>query len=154
MVVESADYGDFNNNGVFNDDKNVNTECSALASCQVKSHCGGERSCELTMNNELLPSQYCRPDTLKQIYTKYTCRDTCGSSTITTGKGSSDKATSGGCLAYMYRERERIIQVARRYEYYFRVVSTRKIIFISSSYRVMFFVYYMVRSRNKRTENI
>lgn len=105
MVVESADYGDFNNNGVFNDDKNVNTECSALASCQVKSRCGGERSCELTMSNKLLPSQYCRPDTSKQIYTKYTCRDTCGSSTITTGKRSGDKATSGERLAYMYRER-------------------------------------------------
>ena len=29
-----------------------------------------------------------------------------------------------------------------------------KTIFISSSYRVMFFVFYMVRSRNKLTENI
>ena len=85
MVVQSANYGDFNKNGVFNDDKNVNTACSALASCQVKSRCGGNRSCELTMNNDLLPLQYC-PDTSKHIYTKYTCRNTYNLTTITTGK--------------------------------------------------------------------
>lgn len=58
MVVQSANYGDFNKNGVFHDDKNVNTECSALVSCQVKSRCGGKRSCALTMNNDLLPLGY------------------------------------------------------------------------------------------------
>jgi hypothetical protein len=84
MVVKSADYGDFNKNGAFNDDKNIDTTCSKLTNCQVKSRCGGNRSCELTMDNNLLPSEYC-PDTLKEIYTKYTCVDTYNSSTITTG---------------------------------------------------------------------
>ena len=84
MVVESANYGDFNKNGIFSDDKNIDTTCSALASCQVKSRCNGKRSCDLTMDNGLLQSQYC-PDTSKQIYTKYTCRDTYDTNTITTG---------------------------------------------------------------------
>jgi hypothetical protein len=84
MVVKSADYGDFNKNGAFNDDKNIDTTCSKLTSCQVKSRCGGNRSCELTMDNNLLPSEYCS-DTSKEIYTKYTCVDTYNSSTITTG---------------------------------------------------------------------
>ncbi|CAB4007475.1 uncharacterized protein LOC110250238 [Paramuricea clavata] len=83
MVVKSADYGDFNKNGAFNDDENFDTTCSKLANCQVKSRCGGNRSCELTMDKNLLPSEYCS-DTLKEIYTKYTCVDTYNSSTITT----------------------------------------------------------------------
>ena len=84
MVVESANYGDFNKNDVFNDDKNIDTTCSALASCQVKSRCNGKRFCDLTMDNDLLPSSYCS-DTSKQIYTKYTCKDTNDTNTITTG---------------------------------------------------------------------
>ena len=82
MVLKSADYGDFNKNGAFNDDENFDTTCSKLTNCQVKSRCGGNRSCELTMDNNLLPSEYCS-DTLKEIYTKYTCVDTYSSSTIT-----------------------------------------------------------------------
>ena len=85
MVVESANYGDFNESGVFNDDKNDDTTCSVLSNCQVKSRCGGKRSCELAMNSDLLPSQYC-PNTSKQIYTKYNCMDTNSSTTATTGK--------------------------------------------------------------------
>ena len=84
MVVKSADYGDFDKNGAFNDDKNIDTTCSKLTNCQVKSLCGGNRSCELTMDNNLLPSEYCS-DTSKEIYTKYTCVDTYNSSTIITG---------------------------------------------------------------------
>ena len=84
MEVESANYGDFNKDGVFDGDENTDTTCSALASCQVKFHCNGKRSCDLIMNNDLLPSQYCS-DTSKQIYTKYTCKDTYDTNTITTG---------------------------------------------------------------------
>ncbi|CAB4036706.1 ---NA---, partial [Paramuricea clavata] len=83
MVVKSADYGDFNKDGAFNDDQNIDTTCSKLTNCQVKSLCGGNRSCELTMDKNLLPSPYCS-DTSKEIYTKYTCMDTYNSSIITT----------------------------------------------------------------------
>ena len=86
MMVKSANYGHFNNSGVFNDDENVDTTCSVLASCQVKSRCNGNRSCKLIMNNNLLPKQYCN-DTSKQIYTKYICVDTKSTVTVTTGKG-------------------------------------------------------------------
>ena len=88
MVVKRADYGVFNKNGVFNDKKSIDTNCSVLATCRVKSLCGGNRSCELTIDNNLLPSPYCSnhdSDTSKQIYTEYTCVDTYKSTTITTG---------------------------------------------------------------------
>ena len=85
MLVESVNYGDFNKSDVFNDDKNDDTTCSVLSNCQVKSRCGGKRSCDLAMNSDLLPSQY-RPNTSKQIYTKYICVDTNSSTTATTGK--------------------------------------------------------------------
>ncbi len=85
MVVKSANYGDFNKNGVFNDDKNTATKCSALSNCQVKSLCGGRRSCELTIDNKLLSSPYCSY-TSKQIYITYTCVDSISSSIITTGE--------------------------------------------------------------------
>jgi hypothetical protein len=85
MVVKSADYGDFKMNGNFSDDKNMDTQCSQLTNCQVKSLCGGNRSCELTMGNDLLPSKYCS-NISKQIYTKYTCVDTYRPTTITAGK--------------------------------------------------------------------
>ena len=84
MVVKKADYGDFSKNGAFNDDKNVDAHCSALTNCQVKSLCGGNTSCELAVDNNLLPSTYCS-DTSKQIYIQYTCTDS-GSSTIITGR--------------------------------------------------------------------
>lgn len=85
MVVKSANYGNFWRNGVFNDDLNVDTMCSAVTTCGVKSHCNGKRSCDLTMDRHLLPSQYCS-DTSKQVYTKYTCKDTYDLNTITSGK--------------------------------------------------------------------
>ena len=85
MAVKSADYGDFNKNSVSNDVENIDRTCSALTNCQVKSRCGGKRSCELTMNRKLLPSQYCS-DTSKKIYTKYTCVDSNSSTIITAGK--------------------------------------------------------------------
>ena len=90
MVTRSANYGDFDTNAVFSDDEKFDATCSILATCQVKSHCNGKRSCELTMNSDLLPSQYCS-DTSKQIYTKYVCRDTYDSSSIiVTGKVTSN----------------------------------------------------------------
>ena len=84
MMVKSADYRAFNNRGTFNPNANIDTQCSALTNCQVKSLCGGKTSCELTLNNTLLPSKYCF-DTSKQIYTKYTCVDNYTSSAITAG---------------------------------------------------------------------
>jgi hypothetical protein len=84
VVVKSADYGDFNNSGTFNPNANIDIRCSQLTNCQVKSLCGGKRSCELTMNNNLLSQNYCS-DTTKQIYTKYTCVDTYTSTAITAG---------------------------------------------------------------------
>lgn len=79
MVISSVNYGDFRTNGVFHDDENVDRTCSALATCRVKSHCNGKRSCELTVNSNLLPSEHCS-GTTKQIYTKYSCKDTYNSS--------------------------------------------------------------------------
>ena len=74
MIVKSADYGDFNNRGTFNQNAYTDTHCSALTNCLVKSLCDGKRSCELTMDDNLLPSIRCS-NTSKQIYTKYICRD-------------------------------------------------------------------------------
>ena len=85
IMVKRADYGDFNKNGVFYDDKNVDPSCSKLTNCQVKSLCDGKRSCELTMDNNLLPSEYCR-EASKQIYIEYTCVDRKRSTIITAGK--------------------------------------------------------------------
>jgi hypothetical protein len=87
MKVKSAQYGGFNDSGKFNgirSAKAYDTDCSRLANCQVISLCGGNRSCELTMDNNLLPSEYCS-DTSKQIYTKYICVDQYTSSAITEG---------------------------------------------------------------------
>ena len=75
MVIKSANYGDFNQNGVFNDDKNVSTVCNAITTCRMKSRCNGKKSCELTIDNSLLPSQHCL-DNSKEVYMKYTCGDT------------------------------------------------------------------------------
>ena len=86
MMIKSANYGDFDTNGVFSDDKNFDATCSAHARCQVKSRCNGHRSCELTINSNLLASKSCSA-TSKQIYTKYNCKDAYDSSTfITAGK--------------------------------------------------------------------
>ena len=90
MVIKRVKYGDYIKNSVFSDDERFDATCSILATCQVKSHCNGKRSCELIMNSDLLPSLYCS-DTSKQIYTKYTCKDTYDSSTlITSGKVTSN----------------------------------------------------------------
>lgn len=75
MVFKKADYGDFNNNGTFDITAEIDRKCSILTNCQLKSHCGGSRSCELTIDNNLLPSQYCS-DISKEIYTDYICVDT------------------------------------------------------------------------------
>ena len=86
MEIKSANYGDFVRNGVFSDDENFDGTCSALATCRVKSRCNGHRSCELTINSNLLPLKSCSV-TSRQIYTKYNCKDTYDSSIIiTTGK--------------------------------------------------------------------
>ena len=85
MMVNSADYGDFNHNGTFNRIAKIDTRCSKLTNCQVKSLCNGKRSCELTMDDNLLSAKYCS-DTSRQIYTKYTCVDDYSSSAITAGK--------------------------------------------------------------------
>ena len=85
MFIESANYGDFNKNDVFNDDKNVNsTVCSVVTTCRIKSRCNGKKSCELTIDNSLLPSQHCL-DNSKEVYMKYTCGDTNNPSLSTEG---------------------------------------------------------------------
>ena len=90
MVIESVKYGDYIKNRVFSDNKMFDATCSILATCQVKSRCDGKRSCELIMNSDLLPSLYCSY-TSKQIYTKYTCKDTYDSSILrTSGKVNSN----------------------------------------------------------------
>ncbi|CAB4024291.1 ---NA---, partial [Paramuricea clavata] len=82
MAIKRADYGDFSKNGAFNDNKNIDMSCSALTNCQVKSRCGGKRSCELFLDNNLLPSPYCS-NTSKEIYTEYNCVDSDRSTIIT-----------------------------------------------------------------------
>ena len=74
MVIYKAHYGDFNKSGIFDASETIDAQCSGLTSCQVKSLCGGNRFCELTIDNNLLSSQYC-PDTKKELYTEYTCVD-------------------------------------------------------------------------------
>ena len=81
-MIQTADYGDYDNSGTFNSNAAIDTTCSILTNCQVKSVCGGNRSCDLTIDDSLLPSQYCS-NTSKQIYTKYTCVDNYNSQTIT-----------------------------------------------------------------------
>ena len=75
MVVQKAVYGDFNNNGKFDYDTNIDENCSPVLDCQVKARCSGNRSCELTLDNNLLPSKYCSGNS-EEIYTEYTCVDT------------------------------------------------------------------------------
>ena len=80
--IKRAVYGDFYKNGKFDGSARIDTKCSALTNCQVKSRCGGMKSCEFTVNGNLLTSQYC-PDTGKEIYTEHECVDTYSSTTIT-----------------------------------------------------------------------
>ena len=82
MMIQRTDYGDFQIGDKLNVSANIDTQCSALTNCQVKSLCGGKSSCNLTMDNNLLPSQYCS-DASKEIYTQYTCVDKYNSNTIT-----------------------------------------------------------------------
>ena len=82
MDVKSAQYGHFNDGGRFF--QIANRQCNELVDCRVKTLCGGNRCCELTMDNHLLPSEYCS-DSSKQIYTKYICVDQYTSSAITEG---------------------------------------------------------------------
>ena len=74
MQVKKADYGNFDNNGVFEGSASIDRACSIITNCRVKSLCGGNRSCELKIDDNILLSQYCS-DTSKEIYTEYTCVD-------------------------------------------------------------------------------
>ena len=85
MKISRADFGDFSSSSAFNVDENVDRKCSPLTNCQVKSRCAGKRSCELVMDKNLLPSQYCSGDS-KKIYTEYTCVDEYKSTSINEGK--------------------------------------------------------------------
>ena len=82
IVVKRAVYGDFNQKGVSAGSARIDPKCNVLTNCQVKSRCGGKKSCKLVINQNLLPSQYCS-GTQKEIYTEYACVDTYHSTTIT-----------------------------------------------------------------------
>ena len=83
MMIHKAHYGDFINGGIFDGSTTIDKSCSRQESCEVKSLCGGNRSCELTVDNTLLPSTYCS-DTTKELYIEYTCVDNY-TNPITTG---------------------------------------------------------------------
>ena len=83
MVIHKAHYGDFDYAGTFNISATIDIKCSRQASCQVKSLCGGNRSCELAIDNDLLSSTYCH-DATKKLYIEYTCVDKY-TNTITAG---------------------------------------------------------------------
>ena len=111
IVVQKADYGNFNNSiDMFGKNANIDRNCSQLSNCQVKSHCGGNRSCELTIDRNLLPSQYCS-DISQEIYTQYTCVDVYSSDILTEGnelilrfrKYCSYKARHSKCLSFVWR---------------------------------------------------
>ncbi|XP_028411944.1 uncharacterized protein LOC114534670 [Dendronephthya gigantea] len=74
MVIHKAHYGDFNKSRTFDVNAAIDAQCSRLTNCQVKPLCSGKSSCELTVNNNLLPSKYC-PDIAKELYVEYTCVD-------------------------------------------------------------------------------
>ena len=84
MIVKKVDYGDFDRDGTFNMNAKTDKYCSSLTNCQVKSLCGGKKTCELTMNENLLPSEFCS-ESSKAFYTEYTCVDR-KISNIITGK--------------------------------------------------------------------
>ena len=73
MVIHKADYGEFSKSGTFDASATIDAQCSGLTSCRVKSLCGGNRPCELAIDNNLL-SPYCS-DTTKELYIEYTCVD-------------------------------------------------------------------------------
>ena len=76
MVVESARYGDFNKNGVFDASASSDAECNVVTSCMVKSLCSGikNKSCDLTIDKNLLLPSFCS-DRTKELFTEYTCVD-------------------------------------------------------------------------------
>ncbi|XP_028402587.1 phosphatidylinositol phosphatase PTPRQ-like [Dendronephthya gigantea] len=83
MVIHKAHYGDFNNGGIFDANAAFDAQCSGQASCEVKFLCGGKRSCELTVDNNLLSSQYCS-NTTKELFIEYTCVNNYNINPITT----------------------------------------------------------------------
>ena len=82
MIVKKADYGDFDHGGTFYINARTDKYCGSLTNCQVKSLCGGKKTCKLTMDRNLLPPEFCS-HTSKEIYTEYTCVDNKTSNTIT-----------------------------------------------------------------------
>ena len=85
MVVKSAQYGNFNNGVTFNQHATIEARCSQVINCRIKSFCDGKRSCERTVDNNLLPSTLC--STASQIYIKYTCVDISSYSPAITNEG-------------------------------------------------------------------
>ena len=84
MVIHKAYYGDFDSDGKFDSSATSDAQCTAVTSCKMKSLCGGNRSCELTIDNNLLLSHLCS-NTRKELYTEYTCVDNYIDPIITTG---------------------------------------------------------------------
>ena len=76
MVIKSVRYGEFNKSGVFHANASSDPDCSAVASCHVKSLCGGikNKSCDLIIDNRLQLPSHCS-DHPKELFTEYTCAD-------------------------------------------------------------------------------
>ena len=74
MVIHKAYYGYFNNTGIFNGSATSDAQCTAVTSCKIKFLCGGQRSCGLTIDSNLLLPHFCS-NTRKELYTEYTCVD-------------------------------------------------------------------------------
>ncbi|XP_028402584.1 receptor-type tyrosine-protein phosphatase F-like isoform X2 [Dendronephthya gigantea] len=99
MVIHKAYYGNFNNSGAFNSRAQSDAQCTAVTSCRLKSLCGGKKSCELTVDNNLLPN-LC-PNTREELYTEYTCVDNYTSPVTTTVSGLQIRLSSG-YIGYLY----------------------------------------------------
>ncbi|XP_028402590.1 receptor-type tyrosine-protein phosphatase delta-like isoform X2 [Dendronephthya gigantea] len=99
MVIHKAYYGNFNNSGRFNSSAYSDAQCTAVTSCRLKSLCGGKKSCELNVDNNLLLPNLCS-NTRKELYTEYTCVDNY-TNPITTVSGLQIRLSSG-YRGYLY----------------------------------------------------
>ncbi|XP_028410546.1 uncharacterized protein LOC114533243 [Dendronephthya gigantea] len=100
MVIHKAYYGKFDNSGTFDSRAHSDAQCTAVTSCRLKSLCGGKRSCELVVDNNLLLPNLCS-NTREELYTEYTCVDNYTSPITTTVSGLQIRLSSG-YRGYLY----------------------------------------------------